>query len=156
MTTKSHSKYIGIDPGKSGGIVCIEGKEILAKKCPDNAIDMAMTFAIMLGDTPPQNVIVMMEKVWAMPMDGRVSIFTFGTNYGQWEGILATHEIKPEYVIPSKWMRHFECPKKLKKTDRKRWLKDKAKELYPEIPRVTLNTADAILIAHYNWQIDKA
>ena len=33
--------------------------------------------------------------------------------------------------------------------DRKNWLKDKAKELYPNIKKITLATADAILICHY-------
>jgi hypothetical protein len=33
--------------------------------------------------------------------------------------------------------------------DRKKWLKEKAKELYPEVKKVTLATADSILIAHY-------
>ena len=33
--------------------------------------------------------------------------------------------------------------------DRKNWLKSKAKELYPELKKVTLATADAILITHY-------
>jgi len=34
-------------------------------------------------------------------------------------------------------------------SDRKRWLKAKAKKLYPKLKKVTLKTADAILIAHY-------
>ena len=46
MKTQSHSKYIGIDPGKSGGIVCIDKDSIVAKKCPDNVIDMAMTLSL--------------------------------------------------------------------------------------------------------------
>ena len=33
--------------------------------------------------------------------------------------------------------------------DRNIWLKDKAKELYPELKKVTLATADSVLIAHY-------
>ena len=156
MKTKSlHSKYIGIDPGKSGGIVCLDNDSIVAKKCPDNVIDMAMTFSIMVGDTPPKDVVVMLEKVWAMPMDGRSSIFKFGTNFGQWEGIIATYEIEPQYVVPKKWMKYFDCPPKLKKQDRKNWLKDLARVLYPDLPKVTLSTADAILIAHYSKQIDK-
>ena len=45
-------------------------------------------------------------------------------------------------------MRYFEVPK-LEKTRRKRFLKDKAKSLYPDLKKVTLKTADAILIATY-------
>jgi hypothetical protein len=46
-------------------------------------------------------------------------------------------------------MKWFGCPKGMISRDRKNWLKDKAKELYPNIKKITLATADAILIAHY-------
>ena len=38
-------------------------------------------------------------------------------------------------------------------TQRKNWLKDKAKELYPSLKKVTLATADAILIARYGQDV---
>ena len=47
------------------------------------------------------------------------------------------------------------CPKALKKENRKRWLKEKAKELCPYIKRVPLITADSILIAKYAEDILK-
>ena len=52
-------------------------------------------------------------------------------------------------TLPLQWMSFFECPKGMEKRDRKNWLKNKAKELYPSIKRVTLATADSILIAHF-------
>ena len=33
MKKSSHFKYIGIDPGKSGGITVIHGKDVKAYKC---------------------------------------------------------------------------------------------------------------------------
>jgi hypothetical protein len=45
-------------------------------------------------------------------------------------------------------MKYFGCPKDLSYTDRKKWLKDKAKYFYPEL-NVTLMTADSILIADF-------
>ena len=148
---KSHSnKFIGIDPGKSGGICVIEDNFIEAKKCPSSVHDMSLMFALIVQETPPYLIHVMIEKVWARPHDGRASIFTFAENYGQWEGIVASHEIMPEYVTPQSWMKACEIPKKLTKKDRKNYIKDLAKKLYPELGRkITLATADAIILAHY-------
>ena len=150
---ENHIKYIGIDPGKSGGIAVIYQNDIKALKCPDTVEEMAILFSLILEDTPAENVKVLIEKVWSRPTDGRASVFTFGTNYGQWQGIIATHEITPDYVTPSKWMKYFECPPKLKKKDRKHWLRDLARVLYVDLPKVTLSTADAILIATYLQQL---
>ena len=36
-----------------------------------------------------------------------------------------------------------------KKNVRKKWLKEKARELYPKVNKLTLATSDAILIAEY-------
>ena len=148
---KSHSiKYIGIDPGKSGGIAVIDDNHIEVKKCPDSVQDMAFLFALILQETPPLHVLVMIEKVWARPHDGRASVFTFAGNYGQWQGIIASHDITPHYVTPQVWMRAVGCPKKLKKQVRKNYLKALAKERFPDLSRkLTLATSDAMMIADY-------
>ena len=54
-----------------------------------------------------------------------------------------------ETVIPVSWIKWIGCPKALKRDIRKRWLKERAKELFPELKKVTLATSDAILICHY-------
>ena len=150
----SRSRYIGIDPGKSGGITVIDKNFIKTHKCPNTTVDMATLFEIMLkekGDYKPGKVIVGIEKVWSFPSDGRSTAFTFGVNYGQWQGIIGSHEIKPIFITPKEWQSYFNTPKKLKKVQRKNWIKDKAKELYPGL-KVTLATSDAILIAKYLQQ----
>lgn len=161
MTQKTyHFKYIGIDPGKGGGIVMIDTKEkdIEVQKCPDSIYNMALMFALMIGDTPPSYIIVLIEKVWARPHDGRSSIFKFAQNYGQWEGIVNAHEIRPHHVSPQAWMKAMGCPKKLSKKDRKNYLKELAKKKYPNVNRrITLATADAVLLADYAKNVfDKA
>ena len=147
----SHStKYIGIDPGKGGGIAVIAKDGIEVKKCPESVQDMTLMFALMVGNTPADHVLVMLEKVWARPRDGRSSIFTFAQNYGRWEGIVASHEIIPHYVTPQVWMKAIGCPPKLKKQVRKNYLKQLSKDKYPKIAKkLTLKTADAMLIADY-------
>ena len=152
MTTENSRliKYIGIDPGKSGGIAVISDERIEVKKCPETVRDMAFIFALILHETPPSHVLVMIEKVWARPHDGRASVFTFAGNYGQWEGIVASHDIQLHYVTPQVWMRAVGCPKKLSKKDRKNHLKALAKEKYPKLSKkMTLATSDAMLIADY-------
>ena len=148
--TKSHFKYIGIDPGAGGGIAVIDDENnIKAYKCPQSSEDMSVLFQICMGDTAPENIRLLMERVWARPTNAVRAAFSYGVNYGQWLGISSSHEIKMNTVIPTEWIRWIGCPKALKSVIRKRWLKEKAKELYPEIKRVTLKTSDAILITRY-------
>jgi len=90
-----------------------------------------------------------MERVWARPTNAVRAAFSYGTNYGQWLGITACNEIKMNTVIPVEWIKWVGCPKALKRDVRKRWLKEKARELYPDVNKLTLATSDAILITHY-------
>ena len=147
---KSHFKYIGVDPGVGGGIAVIcEDRKIKAYKCPSSSEEMALLFQVMMGNTAPDNIRLLMERVWARPANAVRAAFTYGVNYGQWLGIASSNEVKMNTVLPLEGMSGIGCPKALKKNIRKRWLKDKAKELYPDIKRVTLKTSDAILITHY-------
>ena len=147
---KSHFKYIGVDPGVSGGLTVIDEEgDIQAVKCPKKVVDMAATFLSAIGDTAPDDVKFLMERVWARPNNASSRAFTYGVNYGQWLGIAASQEIKMYTTLPNAWIKWIGCPKALQKTKRKNWLKDKAKELYPNINKITLATSDAILIGHY-------
>ena len=148
--TKSRFKYIGIDPGKSGGLAVVDLRgQIKAYKCPNTSEEMALLFQIVIGNTPSDKIMLLMERVWARPTNAVRAAFSYGTNYGQWLGIAASHEIKMNTVIPVEWIKWVGCPKALKKDVRKRWLKEKARELYPNINKLTLATSDAILITHY-------
>ena len=146
----SKYKYIGIDPGIGGGIAVIdEDNSIKAYKCPQSSEDMALLFQVLLGNTPPDKVRLLMERVWARPANAVRAAFSYGVKYGQWLGVSSSHEIKMNTIIPVEWIKWIGCPKALKRDVRKRWLKAKAQELYPEIKRVTLKTSDAILITKY-------
>ena len=142
-------KVIGIDPGKGGGIAVITGEIVQVHNCPRTVKDMALLIGICLNDVAAYRTKVFLEKVWAFPTDGRAGSFTFGENYGQWQGILASHEIEPVLITPKMWQSHFEIKKGLKKDVRKRILKQIARERCPNIKKITLKTADALLIAIY-------
>ena len=154
MKKKSRSSiYIGIDPGMSGGICVIEDKFIKAYPCPRNVTDMGILFAMAISVNKTKKVVAYIEKVWARPTDGRASIWKFAENYGTWLGIAGAYEIDLKQVAPQTWMKYFETPK-LEKNRRTRFLKDKAKSMYPELKKVSLKTADAILIATYAKETD--
>ena len=150
----SHSKvYIGIDPGKSGGLCVIENDFIKAYPCPDNMQDMAILFAMAISTNKTKEVVAYIEKVWARPNDAKGSIWKFAENYGAWKGIAAAYEVDLIAVAPQVWIKYYNTPK-LDKTRRKRYLRDKAKVLHPSLKKVTLKTADAILIATYAKEKD--
>ena len=93
-------KVIGIDPGKGGGIAVITNETVKVFPCPQTVEDMATLIGICLSDVAAYKVGVFLEKVWAFPTDGRAGSFTFGCNYGQWQGILASYELEPILVYP--------------------------------------------------------
>ena len=147
---KSHFKYIGIDPGISGGVAVIDEEgNIKAYKCPKSSEEMALLFQIIINKTPTGNIKLLMERVWARPTNAVRAAFSYGVNYGQWLGVAATHEVQMNTALPIEWIKWIGCPKALKKDVRKRWLKEKAGKLYPDINKLTLATSDAILITHY-------
>ena len=156
MKKTSHSKiFIGIDPGKSGGICVIEDEFVKAYACPGNIQDMALLFAMAISVNETKTVVAYIEKVWARPTDAKGSIWKFAENYGTWKGIAGAYEIDLIEVSPQKWIKYFETPK-MEKSKRKRYLRDKARSMYPELKKVTLKTADAILIATYAKENDNS
>ena len=153
MKQNSHSKvYIGIDPGKSGGICVIDGEFIKAYACPDNPTDMGLLFAMAISVNETKTVVAYIEKVWAQPNNGIRQAFAFGVNYGTWLGVAGAYEIDLMEVSPQRWIKYFEVPK-MEKSARKRYLRDKARSMYPDLKKVSLKTSDAILIATYAKEI---
>ena len=114
---------------------------------------MALLFAMAISVSETKTVMATIEQVWARPTDAKGSIWKFAENYGVWKGIAGAYEIDLQTVSPQKWIKYYNTPK-LDKTRRKRYLRDKARSMYPELKKVTLKTADAILIATYVKETD--
>ena len=138
--------FIGIDPGKSGGIAAITPGTSMAYKCPGTVADMTNMLLNLcdLGNNP----FCVIESVHSMPGQGVKSVFTFGYNYGNWIGILSALQLPYIQVTPIKWMKHYSSTRPKDKTARKNYLKHLAQQRYPTL-NTTLATADAILLAHY-------
>ena len=139
-------KYIGIDPGRSGGICCFDNGVITAAKCPETFGKMHLALKNMIGDTAPKDVYVFIEQVWAFPSDSSKTAFTFGANYGGWQTACEVEEVNISLIRPRLWQGFFDTPKSDKMT-RYRWLKEQALTMCDF--RVTFNTSDAILIAKF-------
>jgi len=96
----------------------------------------------------------LVEKVGPMPKQGVTSVFSFGMSYKEMRMALIQAHIPFDDVMPKEWQKSYNITKPPKmepktwKTERKRRLKQKAQNLFPDI-KVTLVNDDAILIAHY-------
>ena len=128
---------LGIDPGKSGGYaVFADGKCVAVE-----SFDPRAAISDLIRTKPD---IAYLEQVHSMPAQGVHSVFTFGENFGWWQGVLQALEIPFERVTPQKWQKAMSC---LSKGD-KNVTKKRAAELFPKI-KVTHAIADALLIAEY-------
>lgn len=144
--------YIGIDPGKDGGIAWIHpGGFAEAHRMPPTERDAAD----LLGLLSARKSRAALEKVGPMRgPDGRkqgvASAFTFGCGYGFLRGCLTCMEIPFDNVLPIQWQGEFGLARKkyAKPSDKKNAHKQMAQQIFPSI-HITHALADALLIAEY-------
>ena len=149
---------IGIDPGRKGGIVGLtNGKINTISKMPYNFLDMKAYFTDDLGIPimDKEKVYVFIENVHSRPTDGVRAAFTFGHHVGTLDSILDLFGTHINRVNPTEWMGHFEL-KKSKEETKYFWKKRimeyaKTKVTREQAPQITLDTADAFLIALYGY-----
>ena len=101
-------KLIGIDPGKSGGLCCIENDNIIEicvmptyeQKNGKDIIDFKAVSEFIKKHNPDK---IYLEKVGAMSKQGVSSMFNFGVSFG---GLMATClvlDYEMVLVTPQKW-----------------------------------------------------
>lgn len=141
--------YIGIDPGKHGGIAVLDenGAVIDVAKMPETPQDL-------LGflSQYKENSVCTLERVGGMPGNGGSAMFNFGKGYGHLQMALIALEIPTEDITPNKWEKMYQLGSsgKFGKTEWKNKLKAKAQQLFPSLgKKITLATCDALLIAEY-------
>ena len=128
---------IGIDPGKSGGIVVINDGENTndspmaeMHKCPPSPIDMSSILR-----NARNTAWVQQDKI---------------VNYGMWLGIIGSLNLPYMEVIPKTWMSAYGPVPKSKK-ERKEYLKQTCTTMYKEMflynKNITYAVSDAALIA---------
>lgn len=147
--------FMGIDVGGSGAIALTNGVVVLDSITNDNT-DADISDFIEMSKSKYNIVKCYIENVHSMPKQGVSSSFKFGESKGFLRGLLVAHKIPFEEVTPQRWMKHFNLSGKGfdTKTEHKNNLKNYAQRLYPNM-KITLKTADAILLSHYCFVLNK-
>lgn len=142
--------YIGIDPGKNGGIAYIQQTQIGITVYKVAVFDETVLIRL-LSNFNKNNCICTLEQVHAMPKQGVSSTFNFGMNYGFIQGVLKAYGISYELVTPQKWKKEFSC------TSDKNTSIEVCKRLFPNVNLKATERckkdhdgmAEALLIAEY-------
>ena len=142
--------YIGVDPGKNGGIAKINTDTGFVKTVTfsEESLISELEGYFMFDKSPLRCVL---EKVNAIPGPGVVSMFNFGQNYGFIQGVLKAYGIPYELVTPQKWKKEFSC------TSDKNTSIEVCKRLFPNVNLKATEKckkdhdgmAEALLIAEY-------
>jgi hypothetical protein len=150
MKIEQGKYYIGIDPGKNGGIATIHCGELMVyESMPPTIQDIWNKIRTYQGE----NCVCIIEKVGGRPGQSASASFTFGNNYGWLEMALTAAEIPFQHCTPQKWQKYYQLGKSSDCASKVEWknkLKGCAQGLFPAA-KITLKTADAILIANYAY-----
>lgn len=153
---KRSKVYLGLDPGKKGGMAFIDEDGIVLgfAAMPDAELDLSYA----ISAWPIHFVVI--EQVSSSPQMGVTSAFTFGRGYGFLRGVLIANEIPFMQVRPQVWMKALGIRTKKKKETATQWknhLRGVAQQRFPslELWKGTRNkgeqlaVCDALLIAEY-------
>lgn len=147
---------MGIDPGASGGIAhLVEVSTVKGSAWEmDNAVPMPKTERDVV-DIIQSGVVhfAVIEQVGGYTGEGQPgsAMFKFGYGAGIIKGAVLAAKIPFEMATPQKWQKALGIVGRKKTESKTQWknrLKQKAQELFPDV-KVTLATADALLIAEY-------
>ena len=135
---------IAIDPGETGGLAFQdENNRFWVCKMPSTVHDLAD----LLSEYEVNTVIV--EKVGGyMPGNSGPAAVKFARHCGEIDGVLAAMKIPHKFVLPSKWMNEFIGKPPKDKTKRKKKIKTKCQQLFPNL-KITLAVSDALGILCY-------
>lgn len=147
--------YIGIDPGASGGLACLTPGGVYHTPMPETERDVWDW----VNDTPKYRAngspcFAVIEKVGGYIQGNKLpgsAMFNFGRSYGGLRMALIAAGIPFEEATPQRWQKTLGIPSRKKDESKgqfKNRLKARAQQLFPSV-KVTLATADALLIAEY-------
>ena len=146
-------KYIGIDPGFSGGIVQIDsdGNLLSCVKMPTTPMDV-LNYLQGLSES----AMCFIEDVGlGMPGQSSKATATFARHNGHLEMALMASGIPTTKVTPAKWQKTLGLSGKKgeSKTSHKNRIKAWAQQRFPQ-QKVTLWAADALAIAEYGRRMN--
>ena len=152
--------YIGIDPGKTGGLAVIPNYNgdtygnIYAREMPigsDKDLDITEIDEY-IGHHSEYSCMCVIEKAQSMPKQGVKGVFNYGVGYGKLLAILELNDIPYQEIPSQKWKKEFTLIKKGKAESVRM-----AEKLFPELkgqfvtPRGRLKDgmAESLLMAEY-------
>lgn len=147
-----YDAIVGIDPGGSGcSALLTRDRRVFI--CRFEKVTHERQAEILFTWSVTYRCYAFLELVHSRPTDGKATTHTFGRNTGRTEGILLAYRIPFEELDPKTWQYEFRLGN-IAKEVRKARHQAKARELFPEIPKltITLDAADGILIAEYGWR----
>lgn len=152
---------IGVDPGEHGGLAVLNnlGDVISVDKMPETPLDIYCYFADTKSNAERdgKGIVVYLEDVGkGRPGQSSSATAKFARHNGHLEMALLALELKTIKATPQKWIKEYQLGKSsdYTKTEWKNRLKAKAQQLFPK-EKVTLATADALLIAEYGRNQEK-
>ena len=148
--------YLGIDPGKKGGIAVIEEREGGEKKISVYPYTND-TLKFVCSSLTVNSSFCVVEKVGAMPKQGVTSTFNFGQSFGYILGVLEAFSVPYQLVTPQTWKKHFGL-----NADKGKSI-ETAKRLFPSISLLPTERchvdsdgmAEALLMALYAMRTDR-
>ena len=148
---------IGIDPGKTGAVAIFDGGWTVVD-CPTVTAKIGKSIKQIPDPGLMSEILrpyagrarVALEKVHAMPGQGVSSMFSFGTNYGIWQGIVAAFEMPITLVTPQSWKKAMLAGMGKGKDE----ARIRALQLFPALKsslgrKRDIGRADALLIGEY-------
>ena len=144
--------YIGIDPGKSGGIAWSSPNGDRSAPLPATLGDFREQVFNILGEQGffhaiSQSVCYLESPPKFVKAIPGSAVFVMAQSFGRIEGVLAAFKVPTVTVTPQAWQKAHGLGTRgdMTTTQWKNKLKARAQSLYPE-EKVTLATADALLI----------
>lgn len=147
---RTKRRYVGIDPGKKGGLVTLdeEGNMLSCERMPPTLAD---TWDWVRSQGMVNFAVLERVSGYAGKKQPGSTMFNFGASYGALRMALTAAEVRFEETVPRTWQKAMSIsPRKVseKKTAWKNRLKEKAQQLFPGL-KVDLAVADALLIAEF-------
>lgn len=153
--------YMGIDPGKGGGIGIIDESGFFFEEggnawlFDENILRNQCSYIV--NNVGRKNVHIVVESVHAMPGQGVSSMFTFGKGFGYILGVLDSYRLTYELVSPQKWKKEFSV------TSDKKTSIETCKRLFPDVDLKATDKsrtdhdgmAEALLMAEYGRRKNK-
>jgi crossover junction endodeoxyribonuclease RuvC len=145
--------FLGIDPGKMGGITIIKGNSNLSIEMPvteEKELDILKIYTVITDFIKDDICVGIIEKSQSMKGQGVVSTFTYGKGYGVLLAILVIADVKFEEIRPTTWKRFFGLLKTTKLQSVELAEKfDKNQEFRTKRGRLMDGKAESYLLAEY-------